>query len=110
LEDTFSKTLKALSDPSRRKIFHALIIVASSLPINQIVSQFDISRQGVTKHLKVLESAGLIEISTNGRERYCKANAKPLEELNNWLSFYEKFWDDSLDNLSSYLDNKEKNT
>ena len=90
MEDSFTKVLKALADPSRRKIFHTLIVVATAIPITQVVSQFDISRQGVTKHLKVLENAGLVQIDTKGRERFCQANAKPLKELNKWLSFYEK--------------------
>ena len=104
--DNVTGILKALADPSRRRIFHTLIVVAASLPITQVVAQFDMSRQGVTKHLKILESAGLVEISAQGRERFCKANALPLKELKKWLVFYDKFWDESLNNLSSYLSEK----
>lgn len=107
MEDQFTKTLKALADPSRRKIFHTLIVLTTAMPITQIAAQFDISRQGITKHLKVLEAAGLVDIQTRGRERYCHANAMPLKELKTWLSFYEQFWTSSLDNLSSYLDTKD---
>ncbi len=108
MEDQFTKTLKALADPSRRKIFHTLIVLAAALPITKIAAEFEISRQGFTKHLKVLEGAGLVEIETKGRERYCKANAAPLKAVNEWLGFYEKFWDDSLGNLAAYLDEKKK--
>lgn len=99
-----TKILKAIADPTRREIFHALVVAACALPITQLSAQFDMSRQGVTKHLKTLESAGLVLINTKGRERFCHANPTPLKEINQWLKFYEKFWDDSLQNLSSYLD------
>ncbi|NAS30787.1 metalloregulator ArsR/SmtB family transcription factor [Flavobacteriaceae bacterium R38] len=106
MQDKITKILKAIADPTRREIFHALIIATTALPITQLSNQFVISRQGVTKHLKTLEEAGLIVISNQGRERYCHANAKPLQEINQWLKFYEQFWDTSLKNLSSYLDKK----
>ncbi len=104
MQDKITTILKAIADPTRREIFHALVAAATALPITQISNQFDITRQGVTKHIKTLEEAGLVEISTKGRERYCYANAKPLKEVNQWLNFYEQFWDDSLGNLDSYLD------
>ena len=106
MQNKITIILKAIADPTRREIFHALVLAASALPITQISNQFDISRQGVTKHLKTLEEAGLIQIESKGRERYCYANAKPLKEINKWLQFYEQLWDDSLNNLSLYLDNK----
>ena len=106
MQNKITIILKAIADPTRREIFHALVLAASALPITQISNQFDISRQGVTKHLKTLEEAGLIQIESKGRERYCYANAKPLKEINKWLQFYEQFWGDSLNNLSLYLDNK----
>jgi biotin operon repressor len=59
-----------------------LISAATALPITQISNQFDISRQGVTKHIKTLENSGQFQISSVGRERYCKANAQPLAEIN----------------------------
>ncbi|TSE11429.1 MULTISPECIES: ArsR/SmtB family transcription factor [Aquimarina] len=104
MQDKITKILKAIADPTRREIFHALVVAATALPITQISGQFNISRQGVTKHLKTLEDANLIRIKTKGRERFCYANTNPLKEVNQWLKFYEKFWDGALDNLSSYLD------
>lgn len=106
MQDNITKLFKAIADPTRREIFHALIIASSALSISQIANQFDMSRQGVTKHIKTLEDAGLINLDHKGRERFCHANAKPLKELNKWMKFYEQFWDDSLDNLGSYLDAK----
>ncbi|MFP2994718.1 metalloregulator ArsR/SmtB family transcription factor [Spongiivirga sp. MCCC 1A20706] len=102
-----TKILKAIADPTRREIFHALVVAATALSINEVSAQFEISRQGVTKHLKTLEEAGLVQISTQGRERFCNANAKPLETVHKWLQFYEKFWSGALNDLSKYLDQKD---
>ncbi|MEW7278114.1 metalloregulator ArsR/SmtB family transcription factor [Aquimarina sp. 2201CG1-2-11] len=106
MQDKITKILKAIADPTRREIFHALVVAATALPITQISGQFDMSRQGVTKHLKTLEDAGLVSIDTKGRERFCYANATPLKEIKNWIKFYEKFWDDALSNLGDYLEGK----
>ena len=103
MQDKITKLFKAIADPTRRDIFHALVIATTALSITQISSQFDISRQGVTKHIKTLEDAGLVYINSKGRERFCNANAKPLKDVNKWLKFYSQFWDDSLYNLENYL-------
>lgn len=107
MQNNVSLLFKALSDPSRMKIFHSLVVLSTVLSISQITTNFNMSRQGVTKHLKILEKASLIDISVMGRERYCKANPEALLEFKKWLSFYEQFWDSSLSNLSSYLDEPE---
>ncbi len=104
MPDKITTILKAISDPTRREIFHVLMIASTALPITQLSNQFDMSRQGVTKHLKTLEEAGLVSIDTKGRERFCNANAIPLKEIRTWLQRYEQFWNDSLDNLETYLD------
>lgn len=106
MQDKITRILKAIADPTRREIFHALVVASTALPITQISNQFDISRQGVTKHIKTLEEAGLVQISSIGRERFCHADAQPLKEINKWLRFYERFWDDAMGNLETYLDNK----
>ncbi len=106
MQDSITKLFKAIADPTRRDIFHALVVASSALSITQISNQFEITRQGVTKHIKTLEDAGLVYIDTQGRERFCNANTKPLKEVNKWITFYEQFWDDKLDNLNDYLDSK----
>ncbi len=106
MQDNITKILKAIADPKRREIFHALIIASSALSITQISAQFEISRQGVTKHIKTLEQAGLVEIESKGRERFCMADAKPLKKIADWVKFYEQFWDTALGNLDSFLDKK----
>ena len=99
-----SKVFRAIADPTRREIFHVLVVTSTAMPITQISEQFEISRQGVTKHIKTLENAGLIKISTQGRERFCQADPKPLKAIYDWVGFYDKFWDNTLDKLGDHLD------
>jgi len=106
MQDKITKLLKAIADPTRRDIFHALVIATSALSITQISNQFEMTRQGVTKHIKTLEEAGLVNIQAQGRERFCNANAKPLKEVNKWLQSYSKFWDTKLSALEEYLNTK----
>tara|TARA_B100000989_G_C19437530_1_gene425821 strand:+ start:650 stop:979 length:330 start_codon:yes stop_codon:yes gene_type:complete len=101
-----NKIFKAIADPTRREIFHILVLASTALSITQISDHFSMSRQAVTKHIKYLEGAGLVEIRENGRERFCQANALPLKEINDWVSFYEKFWDDKLSRLVGHLQQK----
>ncbi len=104
MQDKITKLFKAIADPTRREIFHALVIATSALSITQISDQFSMTRQGVTKHIKTLEGAGLVQINTQGRERFCLANPRELKEVTKWLTFYEQFWNNSLDKLGNYLD------
>jgi DNA-binding transcriptional ArsR family regulator len=106
MQDKITKLFKAIADPTRRDIFHALVIATSALSITQISNQFEMTRQGVTKHIKTLQEAGLVSIDAQGRERFCNANPKELQELNKWIKFYEQFWDDKLGSLGNYLDSK----
>ena len=108
MQDNITKLFKAIADPTRREIFHALVLATSALSITQISTQFDMSRQGVTKHIKILNDAGLVKMKEEGRNRFCFADPKPLKEVNKWMQFYAQFWDDSLDNLDNYL-NSNKN-
>jgi len=101
-----NKIFRSIADPTRREIFHVLVIASSALSITQISEHFEISRQGVTKHIRMLADAGLLEISSHGREKFCIANPKPLKEIHEWVKYYEKFWDDKLNKLGTYLDQK----
>lgn len=98
-----NKIFKAIADPTRREIFH-LLVVGSALSISQISNEFEISRQGVTKHIKILEEARMVELKTKGREKYILAKPNALKEVKDWLAFYDKFWDDKLDALGKHLD------
>ena len=103
MSTTRDKIFKAIADPTRREIFRVLVI-GSALSISQLSTQFDISRQGVTKHLKLLEEAKMIQIQTKGREKYCSASLSALQEIKDWLAFYDTFWEDKLSALGDHLD------
>ncbi len=103
-----NKIFKAIADPTRREIFHVLMVATTALSISQISDQFDISRQGVTKHIKLLEEAGLVNVKSEGRERFCEPDPTPLNEIKDWMAIYDKFWDDKLTKLDHYLKHKSK--
>ena len=103
MQDNITKLIKAIADPTRRDIFHALVIATSALSISQISNQFEMTRQGVTKHIKILNDAGLVTMNDQGRQRFCNANPKPLKAVDAWLKFYEQFWDSKLDDLDNFL-------
>lgn len=103
---SIDRIFKAIADPTRRKIFHALLVGGAALSITEISVQHDISRQGVTKHIKTLEEARLIHIAKEGKQRLCTANPDTLKIIYDWVSYYDKFWDDALDRLDKHLDRK----
>ena len=105
-EFQLTKIFKAIADPVRREIFHMLVLTTVALPINHISEKFDISRQGLTKHIKLLEGAGLVDIEKHGREQLCKANLEPLRDISSWIRVYDKFWNDKLESLDRFLDKK----
>src|SRR5829696_5072212 len=101
MADRLSSTFSALADPTRRAILGRLARGEAS--VNELAKPFDISLPAVSKHLKVLERAGLI---TRGREaqwRPCRLKARPLKEAADWMESYRKFWDESFDRLDEYL-------
>ena len=107
MSDTLNRVFKAIADPTRREIFNVLVVAGTALSLSQISGHFDISRQGITKHIGILQEAGLIEMQVKGRERYCLANPQPLKGVVDWISHYDQFWDTSLNNLSRFLDDNE---
>ncbi|MEQ6120885.1 metalloregulator ArsR/SmtB family transcription factor [Reichenbachiella sp. MALMAid0571] len=106
MSNKLNNIFKAIADPTRREIFNVLIVATTALSITQISEHFDITRQGVTKHIKLLKAAGLIETNHKGREHYCSANPEPLKEIRDWITFYEKFWENKLNKLGDFLDKK----
>ena len=99
--DQLSATFGALADPTRRAILARLTAGAAS--VNEIAGPFAMSLPAVSKHLKVLERAGLIARSRSAQWRPCRLAPEPLKEATQWLEAYRQFWDDSLDNLADYL-------
>ena len=99
--DHLSLTFAALSDPTRRAILTRLSRGAAS--VNELAAPFRISLPGISKHLKVLERAGLISRTREAQWRPCKLKAKPLKGAADWIDHYRKFWDESFDRLDDYL-------
>ena len=108
--DHLSTTLAALSDPTRRAILARL--AGGEATVTELAAPFAMSMPAVSRHLKVLEQAGLI---TRGREaqwRPCRITAAPLKDVADWLSHYQRFWTESFERLDEYLrdaQKKEKN-
>ena len=101
LDDTFH----ALAHPVRREIVSQL--AGNRQTVLELASHFDISLNGVSKHIKVLEKAGLVQRDVQGRTHYCMLNPAPLQQADDWMGYYRSFWNQRLDALGDYL-NKRK--
>ncbi len=99
--DHLSATFAALADPTRRAILARLALGETS--VNEIAKPFAMSLPAVSKHLKVLEGAGLITRGRDAQWRPCKLDAGPLKDAAHWIENYRKFWEASLDRLEEYL-------
>jgi DNA-binding transcriptional ArsR family regulator len=102
LDQVFS----ALADPTRRAILRALTQRPST--INEIAKPFPVSLNAISKHVMVLERAGLVRREIKGREHYCWIDPRPLREANEWLEHYREFWEQRLDALQVYVARKFK--
>lgn len=100
-KDHLSTTFAALADPTRRAILARLALGEAS--VAELSQPFLISPPAVTKHLKVLQQAGLITQSRQAQWRPCKLEAAPLHEASDFIAQYRQFWEQSLDRLDSYL-------
>ncbi len=99
--DPLSQVFSALADPTRRAILARLSEGEAS--VNELAEPFDITLPAVSKHLKVLEKAGLIERTRRAQWRPCRLRAAPLENASNWLDYYRQYWEESFDRLDAYL-------
>jgi DNA-binding transcriptional ArsR family regulator len=100
IDDVFS----AIADSNRRKIL--MLLAEEELTVNSITEEFKMSRPAISKHLKVLLKTNLVIPRQEGRERYYSLNVEPLNQVRNWLKLYDKFWDNKLNALKSYVENK----
>ena len=91
----------AIADPTRRAILHAL--AGGDVNVGTLARRFPISFNGVSKHIKVLERAGLVRRSVQGREHWLRLRPDPLREAARWLEHYREFWDTRLDALEDFL-------
>jgi DNA-binding transcriptional ArsR family regulator len=101
--DHLSETFQALADPTRRAILARLALGESS--VNELAKPFAMSLPAVSKHLKVLERAGLISRSREAQYRPCKLEAQSLKDIDEWLGEYRRFWEARFDRLEVYLKN-----
>ncbi|SFK04770.1 regulatory protein, arsR family [Halobacillus dabanensis] len=83
----------AIADPTRRKLIH-LLASTEELPLHELTPYFQMGRTAVSKHLSILKEADLVTNRKIGRETRYRLNATPLQEVKDWLSFYEKFWNE----------------
>ena len=101
LPDQLSTTFAALADPTRRAILARL--ASGETSVTDLAAPFEMTTPAVTKHLKVLERAGLITRSRQAQWRPCQLNATPLHEVADFVEQYRQFWEQSFDRLDSYL-------
>lgn len=101
MSDRLSETFAALADPTRRAILARLALGKAS--VNELAAPFEMTGPGVSKHLKVLERAGLIERGREAQWRPCQLTAGPLKNAADWLDFYRGFWEGSFDRLDAHL-------
>ena len=99
--DRLSTTLAALADPTRRAILARL--VSGQRSVTELARPFDMTLPAVSKHLKVLERAGLVTRGRDAQRRPRKLEAAPLKEVAQWMERYRRFWDQSFDRLDDYL-------
>src|SRR5690349_23406481 len=99
--DPLSEALFALADPTRRAILERLSRGPAS--VNEIAAPFDISLPAVSRHLKVLEAAGLISRGREAQWRPCKLQPDPLRTVDDWLGRYRRFWTQSFDKMDAYI-------
>ena len=102
LEDRLSSTFSALADPTRRAILTKLALGEAS--VKELAEPFDMSLPAVSKHLKVLERAGLVSRGREAQYRPVKLEATPFRDVTEWLERYRRFWDESMGRLAQYLE------
>lgn len=102
--DLLSTTFSALSDPTRRSILARL--ARGSATVNELAEPFRISLPAISRHLKVLEGAGLIRREVEAQKRRCHLRPEALVAANDWIETHRRFWNESLDALETYLDDR----
>jgi len=100
---------QAIADPTRRAIIN--MIASTPQNVNSIAEEFDVSRQAISLHVKILTDCGLIIIRQQGRDRFCEAQLDKLSEVSVWVDQYRQHWERKLDSLETYLEKikKERN-
>jgi DNA-binding transcriptional ArsR family regulator len=99
---------QAIADPTRREIIN--LIAHQTLTPNGVADSFDVSRQAISKHIKILTECGIITINKQGREHYCFIQPKKLDEVADWLADFRKIWETRFDKLDNLLIKMQSNT
>ena len=102
MNDQLCATFSALADPTRRAIL-ARLSRRGEASVSELAAPFDMSMPGISKHLKVLERAGLIARGREAQWRPCRLEAGPLKDVSEWVEHYRHFWEESFDRLDEYL-------
>lgn len=100
-EDQLDRLFRALGDRTRRKLLQRLAGGPST--ISELARPFEMSLPAVSKHVRVLERAGLVRRRVRGRTHHCWLTAAPLADAESWMAYYRRFWDETLDGLSDHL-------
>jgi len=100
--DRLTNTFAALADPTRRAIL-ARVASGEEISVGELAAPFDMSLPAISKHLKVLERAGLIVRGRDAQRRPCRLKAEPLKDAARWIGEYRQYWEQSLDRLDHYL-------
>lgn len=102
MDDRLNATFAALADPTRRAIMARLTLGEAT--VGELAEPFEMSLPAISKHLGVLENAGLLRRERRGRERRCRLRAEPLKDAGDWIEQYRRFWDGAFDRLADYLE------
>jgi DNA-binding transcriptional ArsR family regulator len=97
---------QVIADPSRRRMM--MLLSKDSMTINALAENFDMSRPAVSKHIKIMYTAGFISITDIGRERFCTLKHDGFQELQDFIDYFDKFWNSKLKKLETLLNNKAK--
>ncbi|SEM60639.1 transcriptional regulator, ArsR family [Chitinophaga rupis] len=97
---------QAIADPTRRAIIH--MIATQPQNVNTIAEKFDVTRQAISLHVKILTDCGLIVIKQRGRDRFCEARLDQLGEVAHWVAQYRQHWESKLDAMENYLEKLKK--
>jgi DNA-binding transcriptional ArsR family regulator len=97
---------QVIADPSRRQMMQ--LLSKESMTINALAENFDMSRPAVSKHIKIMHNAGFISITDIGRESYCTLKQDGFNKLQEWINFFDKFWNTKLKKLEDLLNKKAK--
>jgi DNA-binding transcriptional ArsR family regulator len=107
-EQFLDRAFAALADPTRRAILARL--AEGEAGVTELAEPFEMSLPAVSKHLKVLERAGLITRSHQAQWRYCRLHPEPLKKVSDWVGGYKRFWDESYERLDDYLEELKNKT